>query len=535
MGSAQVFKDFIKIHIVERTRLLLIRGTRALQSVDITRDLDHKKKFLFNTQYINAYSDLEFLTAAQLQLRGHEVVMLICDGLPYSEREIVDLPTVKSYKSCSDRTVRYCKAYGLKYIKINSFLNEKEKRKAQELSQETIENLESYQEDNINLGDFAKRNHSHYFKGDIKPEGAFEAVYRKAFESASLIATSLTNILSQYKGYELITANGKFIQSGIPIELIKNTGKSFYTYEVFSQGNGVIVDKDQCSLEQSMTAVWEDLKHSTLSDADREKLYHSFDLQQKSQSSIYDLWDENRIEDEAAIIALLGIDIDKKIIACYPNVYWDSVHMGVNAVSENLTQWLIDMVDFAASNENIQLVIRTHPAEVKVFDIIQSKFTMSDTLHAAFNDLPSNVIIIEPSSDISSYSVARIADANVIWNGTIGLELALRGIKPIVIADAYYSQKGFTTDFLNFKELTTYLLSLKEKPEIDDAERTLAELFCYHVRFNRKFNAPFFKGAMCYFYNYSDLVPGKNKVLDNMTDFFLDNHSYLNIGNFDFE
>ena len=38
--------------------------------------------------------------------------------------------------------------------------------------------------------------------------------------------------------------------------------------------------------------------------------------------------------------------------------------------------------------------------------------------------------------------LAEMADANLVWNSTIGLELALKGLKPFVVADAYYSKKA---------------------------------------------------------------------------------------------
>ena len=530
-----MIKNFIRVQLIERFRLSLIKISRVLNKHNTIPVDFKKKKFLFNTQYIWTYSELEFMCAAQLQSEGHEVIIIICDGLPYSEREIFDLPKIKSYKSCSNRTIRYCNAYGLKYLKINSFLNAEDKNKAKELSLKNIDEISNFSKNNINLGDYAKRNHSHYFKGDIKPVGSFESIYRKAFESAYLIETSISNILLKYKDYDLVTANGKFIQTGIPAQLTKNAGNSFYSYEVFRQGDCVLLDKDRYSLEQRMDDVWEELKTTSLDEHQLKRLYHSFDLQQKSTSLIEPLWDESRIDSDDEIISLLGIDLNKKVIACYPNVYWDSVHMGMESVSKDLTSWLIDMIHFAKSNQDFQLIIRTHPAELKVAQIIQSKFTISDSLHEVFEVMPSNVIIIEPKSNISSYSLARIADANLVWNGTIGLELALRGIKPVVIADAHYANKGFTLDFLNLEDLENYLVNIEDKPLVSPSEKRLLEIFCYHNRFNRRFNAPFYKGYWCYMFNYSHIRAGKNKVLDNMTGFFLDRNSCMEIGKFDFE
>lgn len=530
-----MFKRFLKIQIIERARLFGVFLSRRFYKSDANRIDSRKRKFIFNTQYIHAFSELEFMSAAQLKLRGHEVLVVICDGLPYTEREIVDLPRIESFKSCSNRTQRYCRAYGIPFVTINSVLTEDEKRKSRELSLGSIADLLNYKHNDIDLGEFTKRNHSHYFKGDIKPEGSFEGIYRKAFEAACLIEISMSKILKKYHDYDLVTANGKFIQSGIPVALAKNSGQSFYTYEVFNQGNGVIVDKNRCSLEQGMDDVWNELKKTELNQDDLKKLYHSFDLQQKSISLDHDLWDADRIDDEDEITAMLGLDLSKKVIACYPNVYWDSVHMGIRSVSADLTQWLIDMINFASSNKEIQLIIRTHPGELKVADIIKSKFTMVDTIAEVFSELPPNVFVIEPDSNISSYSVAKIADANLVWNGTIGQELALRGIKPVVVADAYYSKKGFTSDFLDFEELTKYLLEIKIRPTLSEEEKRLAEIFSYNVRFNRKFNAPFYLGTRCYLFKYSKLSQGNNKTLDNLVDFFLDQTTYLNIGTFDFE
>ncbi len=528
-------KDFVRIDLIERLRLFCIKISRLFSKKNEVVDILDNKKFLFNTQYIWSFSELEFMSAAQLKQSGHDVKVIICDELPYTEKEIVGLAPLRSYKRCYERTKRYCKAYGVTYLRISDFLSNQNRKEAYQLSQQSFKDIKNYKKNNINIWDYAKRNHSHYFKGDIKPKGEYESIFRKAFESAYLIETAFSKILSKYVDYEIVSANGKYLQTGIPIELNKNLGNSFYTYEVFRQGNGVIVDKNRCSMEQNMDDVWEELKSSKLSAEDRNKLYRSFDMQQKSINLEDKLWDENRIDNEKEIISLLGIDLRKKIIACYPNVFWDSVHMGLDSVSKDLTSWLKDMIDFVKDRDEFQLIIRTHPAELKAESNIQSKFTISDSLNELFDKMPSNVIIVEPKSNVSSYSLANIANANIVWNGTIGLELALNGTKPIVIADAYYANKDFTIDFLNFDDLANYLNKLNDKSEINDEEKRLVEIFSYNIRFRRKFNPPYYYKTWNYLYKFSDITRGKNKTLDNLVGFFLDQNSYMNIGSFDFE
>lgn len=531
-----MFKRFLFINILERLRLFSIKVSRFFFTKEINL-IKSKKKFIFNTQYIWAFSELEFFSASQLKSQGHEVYMVICDYLPYSEREIISNQNVLSYKLCSQRTQRYCEAYGLKYLKMSDFLDLNDKNDARLISQKNIKYLVNYQLDNINFGELSKRNHAHYYKGDLPLEGKYEVFYRKIFESSLLIHKAFSKIFKIYNDFDLISANGKFIQTAIPLKMNKNLGNNFYTYEVFGQGNGVILDKNKISLEQRLDDVWNELKLFPLSKKEKEKLYHSFKLQEKSLSSPFQLWNKDIISHKNIIKKKLGIDKTKKILVCYTHVYWDSTHMGLKAVSKDMMSWIEQMINFVALNDKFQLIIRSHPGETKVPNALKASLTIKDSLNLRFKKIPPNVKIISSKSNISSYMLAEMADANLVWNSTIGLELALKGLKPFVVADAYYSKKGFTNDYLNFNKLVKDLNNLSKKTKINrinSNERKFLERFCYEIRFNRKFNPPFYLDTKCVLFNYSRIFKGSNSTLDKMVGFFLDNNSYMKIGKFDF-
>lgn len=527
---------FLVVNIYERFRLFTIRFTRIFFYKHSPKQNIKIKKFIFNVQYIWAFSELELMSAAQLKQLGHEVIILICDEMPYTEIEIIGQEK-PSYKSYFNRAKRYCKAYGLDYVSTSSYLSNEDRSVSKKISSYSIDDLLELSINNIKIGEISKRNHAHYFKGDIYPSGNYELVFRKIIESALLIEKSVSKIVSKYHDYDLVTANGKFIQTAIPAEINKNAGNNFYTYEVFGQGNGVILDKNKCSMEQRIDDYWDELKSNELNPDELKRLYYSFELQEKSQSSKFDLWDENRIDDKEKIINILNLDLSKKIISCYPNVYWDSTHMGLEGVSKDLTSWLVDMIRFVKDNRDIQLIVRTHPGELRVPEILQSKYTIIDSIKRNMAEIPSNVFLIEPENNISSYSLAEIANINIVWNGTIGIEFALRDIKPIVVADAYYAKKGFTYDINSFKELESFILEINNKSNLvlTAKEKKLAEIFAYHIRFNRKFNPPNYIGSRCILFNYLNTCIGKNSTLDSMVGFFLDNNSYLNIGKFNFD
>ena len=55
--------------------------------------------------------------------------------------------------------------------------------------------------------------------------------------------------------------------------------------------------------------------------------------------------------------------------------------MGLDGVSKDLTSWLVDMIRFAKDNRDIQLIVRTpHPGELKSSEILQSKYTIIDSI-----------------------------------------------------------------------------------------------------------------------------------------------------------
>ena len=225
--------------------------------------------------------------------------------------------------------------------------------------------LVNYKIGNINIGELSKRNHAHYFKGKNILKDKYEIEYRRIFEASILIYKSFYKILKKFNDYDLFTANGKFIQTAIPSLLNKELGNDFYTYEVFSQGNAVIFDKNKCSLEQRLDEVWNELKILPLNKKEKDRLYHSFELQEKSLSSPHQLWDNKIITEDDQVIKDVGIDKNKIVIICFTHVYWDSTHMGIKAVSKDMMSWLEQMIKFVNKNKNFQLIIRSHPLKLK--------------------------------------------------------------------------------------------------------------------------------------------------------------------------
>ena len=147
---------FLVVNIYEKFRLFTIRFTRVFFYKHSPKQNIKIKKFIFNLQYIWAFSELELMSAAQLKQLGHEVIILICDEMPYTEIEISGQEK-PSYKSYFNRAKRYCKAYGLDYVSTSSYLSNEDRSvsKKYHLTQLTI--CLSYQLIILRLEKFQKK------------------------------------------------------------------------------------------------------------------------------------------------------------------------------------------------------------------------------------------------------------------------------------------------------------------------------------------------------------------------------------------
>ena len=99
--------------------------------------------------------------------------------------------------------------------------------------------------------------------------------------------------------------------------------------------------------------------------------------------------------------------------------------MGLEAVEVDIKSWLESMIYFVKENNRFNLVIRAHPGETKVPFHLRTTYTVINQIKESFNQLPKNVALVDSDSPISSYSMAELADACLVWNGTIGIELCL--------------------------------------------------------------------------------------------------------------
>lgn len=206
----------------------------------------------------------------------------------------------------------------------------------------------------------------------------------------------------------------------------------------------------------------------------------------------------------------------------FTNITWDSAVLGQEVAFPSIHEWLLATVDTFAARPNDQLLIRVHPAEVKLPGK-QTREPLGDYLKKHYRELPSNVQIVEADDPLSSYRVMAVADIGLVYTSTTGLEMALLG-KPVVVAGrTHYRGKGFTLDVSSPTQFKEILEECLDNPTaaVSDVER--ARRYAHLFFFRAPVEAPGVKEhvpglARLTVGSLSDLSPGRNAAVDRICD-----------------
>jgi hypothetical protein len=207
------------------------------------------------------------------------------------------------------------------------------------------------------------------------------------------------------------------------------------------------------------------------------------------------------------------------VVGLFTNVNWDAQIAYPQSAFPDQLAWLVQTIEHFRTRPDLQLVIRVHPAETKALDI--SRQRMADEIRAAFPALPGNVYIIPPESDLSTYTLADLIDAGIVFATKFGIEMAVRGVPVVVAGDAWIRGKGFSYDASSQEEYAEILQGIERLPRLSPPLVERARVYAHHFFFRRTIPIPVELGddpmadsAVVDLSTLDELRPGRNPAVD---------------------
>lgn len=166
----------------------------------------------------------------------------------------------------------------------------------------------------------------------------------------------------------------------------------------------------------------------------------------------------------------------KKVVVCFGKILCDmAVPYDGGAAHINLVDWLNNTIEIVKGRDDIVLLIKPHPHELRkeiAMDLIDY---LRDYLP---KELPDNVIFL-PHDGVNVNDLSDYIDLAVLWAGTSALELLVKQV-PVLMA-SYFGSYDYPVDFMTPKSQHDYkqliLKKRHDKPSKDLAHRAAAILY----------------------------------------------------------
>jgi hypothetical protein len=516
----------------EVKRVRLLEQDSALTTAAQNRSVPNRKRIaIYSLQH---WSPLEYGLAMALQLRGHDVRGILCNGLlPLCEMNLG--PNIRPpCDACIMNLSRYEDAFGFNYERLKDYLTDEDLRAVEKLVADTSdEKLLQLEVNDIPVGLFARREIQRYYRGFIF-DPQHDPAFRKWLTSAVLHTRLSERWLDNVQPDIVGVCSGRTLPTACIFAVARQRGIEVVTWDgVATRPDGFMFARNESATEIPLTEPWSIYRDVPLSPDELAELKTFMGAWSRSEVTPFP-YNIQPLEDEDKIRKQLQLRATAPLVVAFTNTSWDIAVIDRDVGFDSMFDWLFAVVEAAKSHPEIDFVVRAHPAEKKVPAELQSRTPVGAELRKRF-ELPPNLKIIEGDDPISSYTLARMAQVNMLYASRLGLELALAGIRPWIAGAVTYRNKGFTLD-LESKAHMLALLDRTATPEkLLDHQVKLAERFAYLWFFRYEVRLPLLKvpGNRFALKSFSELGPDGDETIDAICEAFVSGEPFVGLSHRD--
>lgn len=484
--------------------------------------------------YAHAVS-LESALAAALTFRGADVHVLICDGAlsACAECEASLYPNIGEFaergpsrdlcRDCAWPAERVYAQLGITIHRYSEWITAADRAEARRIAAATpLAEIPQLVVDGLAIGEHAHAGALRFFAtGSLETEPHGESVQRRYLESALLTAFGTRRLLRTVSFTSTVFTHGIYVPWGIVGAVSRQEGVHVSTWNVAYRKRRFIFSHDDTyhhTLMSEPREHWENLELSPAQDRDLMQYLAS------RREGLFDwiVFHRPRKQDQQEIAGRLGVDVNKPIIGLPTSVTWDAqLHYPSNAFP-NMLEWLVQTCEYFATRPDLQLLIRVHPAEISGFP--RSRQPILAELQKRIPRLSSNIFVVPPESDMSTYMLMSLCNAAIIYSTKMGVELTSVGVPVIVAGEAWIRNKGVTHDATSPADYFRILAQLPFPDRLGAAQLARARRYAYHFFFNRMIPLPFIEPKAGYpiyrlkLENLRQLLPGESHGLDTICD-----------------
>ena len=500
-----------------------------LNSDNIECDEHSSEKILITTSTGSNWpcSSFDSLIALALKLRGAEVSFLLCDGvLPacqecdsqwISPKDIIESNIKSVCKDCFHPAEIMLKPLKINIYKYSDFIS---KDKISELSSQNDSNCDEH----ARAGTLR-----YYGVGEINSKSQ-EQVFQQFLSASKITKEVINNCVKKIKPTSVVLHHGIYVPQGIiASEISKNNINLCVWGPSYRQGT-VLFSRHETyhhSMINEEKSLWDGYDFTK----EKESTLMNYIHNKANGSNDWISYQSGLIESQDEIATKFNLDPSKKTIGLLTNVIWDAQLHFKNSCFDSMLDWLFHTIDFFKQSDNLQLLIRIHPAEV--LGTVPSNQKVYDEIIKKYNHIPPNIRVILPSDKTCTYSAMKLCDCVLVYGTKTAVELSSLGQRVVIAGESWARGKGFTKDVENINEYEHLLQNINSIDKMDSRQIRLARKYAYHLFFRKMIPIKALEKISSFapykinVKNISELKVGHDKGLDTICNAILDKKEFI--------
>ena len=288
----------------------------------------------------------------------------------------------------------------------------------------------------------------------------------------------------------VIIPNGSILEFGAVYRTAHHLGIPIVTFEFGEQRERLWLTHNGEVMRQDTSEMWRVRGGIPLTSDEEVTIRALFDARTHGNlwKNFKRQWQVGSSQGAQAALQALDLDPEKPIALLCTNVVGDSLALNRQIFTDGMAGWLATTARQLSKATDTQLIVRVHPGE-----LLGAGHPSLRIIDEVLPDLPDNVRVIPPESEINTYDLIELASVGLVYTTTVGLEMVMSGVPVIVAGQTHYRGKGFTHDPETMGEYAHLLDRITERSKallVDEGQVDLAWRYAYRYFFEFPFVFP---------------------------------------------
>ena len=347
-------------------------------------------------------------------------------------------------------------------------------------------------------------------------------VYVRYLRTAVTLVDAYEELLSKNEIDATIAFDDHYIYGGVALAVSANHGIPAYSVELGFLNETLVFGRWTNRNSLPMFTDTETVRRILSSPL-------SPDEQQRTEELLADRVDGKRTKYLYSSQTDVSVDRsdDRTLVGMFTNLTWDASLEVQSAPFPNMFEWLERTINLFEGRDDVELVVKTHPAEKARV----TREPVKEWIEEHLGPLASNVTVLPPDTEVNTYELIDDLDLGVVYSSTVGLEMVTQGVPVVVGGDSHYCDLDITYDPVTASEYVE-LLSSPADIELAEEMPVRAERYVNFFFFDKHIDYPFVttdendENHLSYI-SHDELVPG-NRNFDLIVEGILAGEPVLN-------